>query len=411
MKNKKFSTTYVVIFSPQDGKVLGVGPEIAYLDQKDKLEIDSNLAESIIKNEINIHDCFVDVKNKKLIIKTPKNDALFSVATKKLIPGPDEFQKTVTTELVPIKIPESVIHSSPGRFSLINSIESIEINDVNLKPDWISHQAEYTEFFIKRKKRDLLVVIGESWTYGESLPGIATAVQKYNFGSQLTNCFGSRMAVALDCDLYQYAVPGNCNLYMVSEFERIIEYVTKLKYRKIYVCLQVTEPGRELNISSKLHNTIFRELYNRTHSINFLDWLVLYDNVLFKEYNRILEKYKHKIIDTVLWKNFCDICTPRRDFNFKIVDTTWIQYSGKLFGYELPAPRFYSVGWLADLRKNYKDVITFDSKFCNDQMNLIERINEDYLKGHCMHYPHPNELLHFLWAQFLIRKAGWRNDI
>ena len=70
----------------------------------------------------------------------------------------------------------------------------ILLNDINLKPRWVEIPARFSEFHVKRKKDSLLIVIGESWTYGESLTNVATAIKKYNLYSQLSSCFGPRMA-------------------------------------------------------------------------------------------------------------------------------------------------------------------------------------------------------------------------
>jgi len=64
---------YVVVFAPETGKVIGVGPEIAFVKEENKIEIDAQLAESIITNEISIHDCFIDFYDFKLEIKQVKS--------------------------------------------------------------------------------------------------------------------------------------------------------------------------------------------------------------------------------------------------------------------------------------------------------------------------------------------------
>jgi len=66
-------TIYVAVFEPDTGKVIGVGPDVAYLDKENKIEIDAQLAESIITNEISIHDCFIDFFDFKLEIKQVKS--------------------------------------------------------------------------------------------------------------------------------------------------------------------------------------------------------------------------------------------------------------------------------------------------------------------------------------------------
>lgn len=65
-------TKYVAVFDLETGKVLGVGPEVAYIEKENKIEIDAQLAEAIITNEISIYDCFIDFYDFKLEVKQVK---------------------------------------------------------------------------------------------------------------------------------------------------------------------------------------------------------------------------------------------------------------------------------------------------------------------------------------------------
>lgn len=281
-------------------------------------------------------------------------------------------------------------------------------NDINKKPPWINLHAENSEFHVRRNKEELLLVIGESWTYGESLPNVATAIGKYDLISQLTNCFSSRMANTMGVDLYQYAVPGNCNYYMFEELKRILSYIKQFNYKKIYLCIQMTEPGREAAISNLITNHPLEHLLDFDIRCSFLDWLKKYDEIFFEDLNNTIVNSKLNI-DCLLWKNFCSINTDKRNYNFKICETSWIQYSSRFSGDPMPAPSFYAIGWLDNFIKNYRH-INFDTNYLNDNIDLIERSN-NYLTGHPLHYPHPNEMMHCLWSQFLIRSANWVSGI
>jgi len=59
---------YVAVFDPISGAVLSVGPEFAFKDEKNKVIIDKNLAQSIIAAEIQIHNCMIDVTSGELEI-------------------------------------------------------------------------------------------------------------------------------------------------------------------------------------------------------------------------------------------------------------------------------------------------------------------------------------------------------
>ena len=288
----------------------------------------------------------------------------------------------------------------------------ILVNDINLKPRWVETPARFSEFHVKRKKDSLLIVIGESWTYGESLTNVATAIKKYSLYAQLLNCFGSRMAVAMNVDYYQYAVPGNCNFYMFEELKRILKYISDMDYKKVYICMQMTEPGREKAIANELAGHSLDKLYDPDQKkINFKQWLMEYDEIFFNLYNDIIAEYKDKvIIDAILSKNFCRTITSKREYLFRIIETSWIQYSAKTSGIKLQMPDFYAVGWMADMKENYSKTIEFDIDFLTQQLDIIEQSNH-FLLNNENHCPHPKEIAHALWAQFLLSKSGWNNAI
>ncbi len=296
---------------------------------------------------------------------------------------------------------------SNSQYSLVEGAD-IYINDQNLKPDWIEKSALFTEFHVKRNKKDLLLVVGESWTYGESLPDIATGDGKYNLSSQLINCFGPKMATAMGTDYYQYAVPGNCNFYMFKELKRILDYVSKLGYEKIYLCMQMTEPGREKGIQIKLEGHPLDGLYNKLTKMSFDNWLETYDKIFFDEFNETISRYSN--IEAVLWKNFCKANIDIKNYNFKVIENSWIRVSAKLFNVDLPMPKFYSVGWLATMKEEYGKFLTFNTTDLLEQIDIIEKSNH-YLSNSPRHRHHPDEVAHSLWAQYLLLKSGWIDGI
>ena len=54
---------FVAVFDPNTGAVISVGPSHAFKDQKNKIVIDQELAESIINAEIKINNCVVDINS------------------------------------------------------------------------------------------------------------------------------------------------------------------------------------------------------------------------------------------------------------------------------------------------------------------------------------------------------------
>lgn len=286
---------------------------------------------------------------------------------------------------------------------------NILLNDKNLKPCWVEIPVKYSEFFVKNDKDTLVITVGESWSYGESLPGVATGLQQYNLESQIEHCYGSQIAKILDADYYQYAVPGNCNLYVFQELDRILNYVSSMNYGKIYVIVQMTEPSREKAIIADIKSHPVFELYDSKEQILFSKWLAEYDKIFFKILDTLIDKYKNTLqIDCLLFKNFCRIIADYKTYNFNIVETSWIKFSASQENTDLDMPDFYSVGWLADIKETYSKRFSFDTEYLNKQLDIIEQSNK-FLLSSTNHCPHPMANAHKLWANFLLARTRWLN--
>lgn len=268
-------------------------------------------------------------------------------------------------------------------------------NDINLKPDWVEHPAENTEFHVIKGRNTVLVVVGESWTYGESLPGIATGIQQYSLDSQLAYAFGPLLSNKLNVDLYQYAVPGNCNFYMYSSLDRILDYLTSnFNYKNIKVCIQMTEPSREHPIINKLIPP-YQTLYDIKEVKTFNEWLVRYDEILLDECNRVQSQYN---VEVLVWKNFCPFQNKKEYTNLNLIKETWIQFSGRMLGVNAGNQRFQSVGWFDNFYNENKSLMKFDLSELSKELDEIE-ISNKFIKGNKLHNNHPTSIGHKLWAE------------
>jgi hypothetical protein len=64
---------YVAVFDSQTGAVLSVGPSHAFVNEKYKVPIDKETAESIISAEIKIDSCVIDINSNKLEVAEIKS--------------------------------------------------------------------------------------------------------------------------------------------------------------------------------------------------------------------------------------------------------------------------------------------------------------------------------------------------
>jgi len=301
-----------------------------------------------------------------------------------------------------------------GENTILKTASKFYKNDDNMKPLHIAIPAENTEFHIVRNSDTLFIAVGESWTYGESLPGIGSGVGSFNIHSQIHECFAPRIAEILGCDLYQFAIPGNCNLWMNIEFKRILNYVSTLGYKKVLVAFQMTENAREIPI--KFHDLTINHPIKKwfdaaaTEEIELLDWLKMYDEIWLNEFNEAINSFTACPIEAILFRNFLKLHTDKRDYNFKIIEPTWIEYTARLVNHKHESPSIMTVIEMENHFKHFGTKVKYDRDFMEKQITLTNKLF-DYVSGmgHCYHNNHPTKLGHLVWALHLVRQAGWKN--
>jgi hypothetical protein len=87
---------YVAVFDPQTGEVTGVGPSCAFENEKHKIPVDQELAESIINAEIKISSCVVDINSNTIEIAEIKS--VFKID--------DVLHRIISTDYSDIKQPD-----------------------------------------------------------------------------------------------------------------------------------------------------------------------------------------------------------------------------------------------------------------------------------------------------------------
>lgn len=97
------------------------------------------------------------------------------------------------------------------------------------------------EFYLKRNKDTLVIIIGESWVYGESQ---RSSYSTEYMAASLYNTVGARLALYADADLHQYSIPGNSNALGFEGLRKVLKYHEHNNYEKVYVVYQLTEPFR-----------------------------------------------------------------------------------------------------------------------------------------------------------------------
>lgn len=99
-------------------------------------------------------------------------------------------------------------------------------------------------------KRNLLVTVGDSWTFGGSLWYLVPYAQ--HLGPQvnefrLNNIFGNQLRQELDADWFNISLPYMNNHWMAQQLVNLNSALPLLDYDKIYVVVTLTEVARELD--------------------------------------------------------------------------------------------------------------------------------------------------------------------
>jgi hypothetical protein len=364
-----------------------------------------------------------NLQGKMVDIEKPKVPVVPMSSTFTRHPEPEIIEKSNYYELKPWKYGSG--SSTEWKFIETSlTAKKVLMTDDNMKPVMIEHKAENTEFHLIRGSDTLFVNVGESWTYGEMLwspydseKKIMTGKNTYWFDLQFRHCFGSRIAETTGWDYYQFAIPGNCNLYMHIDLERIMKHVATLGYKKVYVSMQLTDPSRELNITgTKLFashpiNDWYR--YPIDNKIHIVDWLAMYDEIFFEHYNRILNSFTACPIEGIMWRNFTKFVSNKRDYNFKFIDPNFVTYTAKLLNYGNVTAHMIMAYVFDEYARTVGKNLIIPLEWMENEVEAIHRLH-DYiggngLPGQIYHNNHPTYLGHLVWAHHLMRQAGWKD--
>ena len=161
-------------------------------------------------------------------------------------------------------------------------------------------------------RETLLVAVGDSWTWGDSIFDIDIPSNIVDDPRRVTAIYGAKLAESFNSDFVNIAECGGNNVQMLKRLDRILAYNYE-KYKKIRVIITLTEVGREL--------ANFQEYSNDNTNIN--EFLKEVERKVFMEYKSLFEKYSNTTF--FIGRNF----TYSFEENINIIekyhlDKTWI---------------------------------------------------------------------------------------
>lgn len=258
---------------------------------------------------------------------------------------------------------------------------------------------------INPNNNTLLITVGESWTYGDSLKPLVRAVDSLDhLPYRLSHIFTSHIANWLKCDLLQYSEPGNANFDIWYNIDSLIEFAkSKNKYSKIYIIGQITTPGRDINFNNDrklFEHDRFLRLFNTPTStkISYSDWAKEYDQY-YLDWARSISKRKD-INGLVVWKNFNEFYS--KDFkDLLVLEEPFINTGVAFSGHTTKLPINNHVEFFDYCKKiPILDVNT------GDLVVDMDRLDNSYylLSKSRLNDWHPNKIGHWVLATLIREK-------
>ena len=172
--------------------------------------------------------------------------------------------------------------------------------------------ATNTYNFVNRQSKELLVTIGESWTWGSDLE------------DRLKSVYGALVSDHLDCDWLNLGLPGIGNFFITHLAEQL--GTMKFNYNKVRVICTFTEVGRQTDSHFDIDFN-----YNNWYLQNFTDYKDLYK--LLHSMNRsCVERIVTALPDyeVVFGSNFVD---PLGFENKNHINKSWVQLMSEQQGF------------------------------------------------------------------------------
>jgi|APSaa5957512535_1039671.scaffolds.fasta_scaffold104261_1 hypothetical protein len=310
--------------------------------------------------------------------------------------------------------------------------------------DWRNSE-QNAEFYIKRGKKNLVVTIGDSWTFGDSLGSIADT-QEDDFNSRSTQVYGRYLADELNADWVNCGYCGRSNSKIIeklygfvtglapacftgilskSEYNALrgkdwpafndIPYPNNIRqeiselltcsspkfiqlpkqYDNVYYFITLTETGR---------NSGYYDFIKDRRTNNFLksQEQVDYDNIQY-----LVNRYN---INLVVGRNFTVNYNSTNTKNINILPKNWVQINyehnirtnsnGNILSTEINCNGPASGIAFKDLKEldYYKEYLINQMAYVNQLWLWLRNNPLHYNRATC----HPKKESHLLWAKYLL---------
>ena len=265
---------------------------------------------------------------------------------------------------------------------------------------------DYDHYVINRTNNpNLVICLGDSWTYGDSLDGSLRETQIY----------GQLIANDLNADLINVGCPGFSNSWILKVGQELLKYLQENKnfYQKIYVIITLTENARDIKTYYSFPFNYIQHYQNHGASSEFYQTLL--DNIedhWVKQITELVElgdtRFTYFVGQNFVWHSMY----RRLPANIITTDRNWIEVLADYQGLPWPVRTNLVTGWVFDLFDESNNISGIkDRRFFKEfvlpyieRANLVNQwLDSSKLNGK-VSSKHPNALGHKLWADHILER-------
>jgi hypothetical protein len=231
---------------------------------------------------------------------------------------------------------------------------------------------------------NLLVTLGDSWTWGDSL-GTTDHARCISDPHRLEMVYGRHLQDLMgDCDWINIGFPGIANYWIIDVAERIQVMRHRTGYEKILISIGLTDLTRDIAQFGLREDRSLRETA-RQYEHAYLD--------------RLHRVESESDIVIVLGRNFTDTLPGHQDLIRHHLPRRWVDISWEIGSGELGPPSPV-LGHLIP-----QDVCDTEKEWVINEVMLNSLLMAEFLESTPVHYnratKHPREHRHRAWAQYV----------
>ena len=251
---------------------------------------------------------------------------------------------------------------------------------------------------------ELVVTIGDSWTWGDSLDPELRLQQVY--GSLISNAIGS--------DWINVGCRGWSNSYILEHGDYLIDLLKNTNYKKIYFVITLTENARDVKTANSFvydYINLFEktgpttEFYDCLTSAIEQFWIHQIKNML----DKIDSRYSMIIGQNFVWhQNLYNDLTPL----VTVLNQNWIECLADAQQTTRPVRTNLVTGWIFDTMNSVHNIVkcndtTEFKKWALPKIELANQVNK-WLDSSIMNSKeaskHPTAEGHRVWADYILKR-------